>query len=497
MLLGKCAKWWNGAPIWTSSSAQSSAKDSLVLKRFSLFLCGIALGACQSEGQGDSEGDEILKAFPSAVGAGANATGGRGGKVCHVNTLEWDAPGEALYDPQTDTYSGSFYDLFYELDIPAKQIVFDVAGTIIVPDVMELRMDGRSNITVSGQTAPGKIVFESDYWTIKGLNNVVFRYVSFTTRGTNHEPDALWLQEGTKDVVFDHCSFFYGADECLAISGDSDITNVTVQWALLGGASKGMILGAYEGISDVTMAYSAFVDNNYRFPNLVGSGGSRQDAYNIFAENYGGRLIRTTGDADFNIQNFYMQPNRADYGIHRLQYQDATPPLLHSSGHIIQGVKDTPTSPDFDLWSIFAASTLPEGDPLPEHVKVNEPMEQVGIPGTIYDAKDVPTLVLPLVGNNVRLDENGKVVSASYALDEFYLDLAMNPQSTTSPWRLPDVKFPVVQGNTSYDDTDRDGMPDAWEMENGFDPLVNDSAEDEDGDGYTNLEEFLNRVDVN
>ena len=41
-------------------------------------------------------------------------------------------------------------------------------------------------------------------------------------------------------------------------------------------------------------------------------------------------------------------------------------------------------------------------------------------------------------------------------------------------------------------DTDRDGMPDAWETANGLNP--NDAADrngDTDRDGYTNLEEYL------
>jgi hypothetical protein len=41
-------------------------------------------------------------------------------------------------------------------------------------------------------------------------------------------------------------------------------------------------------------------------------------------------------------------------------------------------------------------------------------------------------------------------------------------------------------------DTDQDGMPNTWESANGSDP--NDAADrngDGDGDGYTNLEEYL------
>ena len=39
-------------------------------------------------------------------------------------------------------------------------------------------------------------------------------------------------------------------------------------------------------------------------------------------------------------------------------------------------------------------------------------------------------------------------------------------------------------------DTDNDGMDDGWEVENGLDPLSDDSDEDADGDGYTNIQEY-------
>lgn len=46
-------------------------------------------------------------------------------------------------------------------------------------------------------------------------------------------------------------------------------------------------------------------------------------------------------------------------------------------------------------------------------------------------------------------------------------------------------------------DTDGDGMFDAWEVDHGLNMLVNDAALDLDGDGSTNLSEFLNGRDPN
>lgn len=44
-------------------------------------------------------------------------------------------------------------------------------------------------------------------------------------------------------------------------------------------------------------------------------------------------------------------------------------------------------------------------------------------------------------------------------------------------------------------DTDGDGISDGWEVDNSLDPLVNDASIDSDGDGYTNLEEYLKNTD--
>ena len=44
-------------------------------------------------------------------------------------------------------------------------------------------------------------------------------------------------------------------------------------------------------------------------------------------------------------------------------------------------------------------------------------------------------------------------------------------------------------------DTDGDGMPDTWELAAGLDPDdKSDGAADANGDGYTNLEDYLNSL---
>ncbi len=55
--------------------------------------------------------------------------------------------------------------------------------------------------------------------------------------------------------------------------------------------------------------------------------------------------------------------------------------------------------------------------------------------------------------------------------------------------------WPELKSAEPPDDSDKDGMPDDWEKQHGFDP--DDPADgngDSDADGYTNLEEYLNNT---
>jgi hypothetical protein len=55
--------------------------------------------------------------------------------------------------------------------------------------------------------------------------------------------------------------------------------------------------------------------------------------------------------------------------------------------------------------------------------------------------------------------------------------------------------YPDYKG-TPYKDSDSDGMPDEWEKTKGLNPNdATDAATDKDGNGYTNIEEYLNELD--
>jgi outer membrane protein assembly factor BamB len=61
-----------------------------------------------------------------------------------------------------------------------------------------------------------------------------------------------------------------------------------------------------------------------------------------------------------------------------------------------------------------------------------------------------------------------------------------------SVFKTKSFELKVIEYSESGSDTDGDAMPDAWELQYELDPNdPTDGAEDPDGDGYSNLEEFL------
>jgi len=96
------------------------------------------------------------------------------------------------------------------------------------------------------------------------------------------------------------------------------------------------------------------------------------------------------------------------------------------------------------------------------------------------------------IGNNADTDDDGDGVADDS--DAFPLDASESVDTDSDGVGDNADAFP---SNASYtSDSDDDGMPDAWEVEFGLDSTeeIYSSAGDFDGDGITNLDEFINQT---
>ena len=74
---------------------------------------------------------------------------------------------------------------------------------------------------------------------------------------------------------------------------------------------------------------------------------------------------------------------------------------------------------------------------------------------------------------------------------EHFADLSRDANGDEDGDGLSNLNEYLRAANPNSMDTDGDFAPDGWEVDNGFDPLNgNDAIQDTDGDGYTNLEEY-------
>src|SRR5512137_809772 len=149
------------------------------------------------------------RAFPTAEGYGRWAQGGRGGRVIHVTNLNDAGPGSLRHAVEQ---SGP------------RTVVFDVSGLITLESRLIIRRTN-SNLTIAGQTAPGKGICLRKYnFGMLGATNVIVRYVRVRPGNISGMTLDGMGMASSDDCIIDHCSISWTMDEAFSSRGAKNIT---------------------------------------------------------------------------------------------------------------------------------------------------------------------------------------------------------------------------------------------------------------------------------
>ena len=516
-------------PIIPDSVKQRAARQEAEINRKSDIAWQKAFPIVQKEEKSGrpykpwaSKPEDLLKAaipvFPGAEGGGAFTLGGRGGKVVVVTSLADAGPGTLR---EACEIGG------------ARVVVFNVAGIIRLSTPIHLRAP---YITIAGQTAPGDGICVTGSSFLIDTHDVVLRHIRFR-RGAQ---DVAFRDDAVGgnpvgNIMIDHVSASWGLDENMSIyrhvyerdsithKGEKLPTvNVTIQNSIFSEAMDsynhafGSTIGGHNSLfarnlwaSNISRNCSVGMDGGFNFVNNV--------VYNWWNRSVDG------GDnkSFFNIINNYFKPGPITPLDKPISYRllkpeagrDKSHPVSFGkafvSGNIVEGnAKVTKNNWDGGV-------QLAEEFKLEDYVKdirVDKAFEMPMNSANIMSTKNVYNFVLQNAGANFpkRDAVDTRVVKTVVTGKAIYVEDAplfipkyvkrRLPADSYKQGIITDIRqvggLPEYKGQPVID-TDMDGMPDAWEKANGLNPNdPTDAVKDCNGDGYTNIEKYINGIDT-
>lgn len=450
-------------------------------------------GCCLSGGR--NEGNLVrlngVQAFPEAEGAGMYTVGGRGGKILDVTNLNDAGPGS--------------FRAVVEANGP-RIIVFRVSGTIEMWSELNVI---NPYITIAGQTAPGMGICLKNYRFRVAADNVIVRHIRVRPGDNAAEKsgvsgvdvDGIDVIAG-RNIIIDHCSVSWSVDEALSVTENPQrgpLDNVTIQWCMIAESLNcsihpkkchgygSLVRGAWG--SQYSFHHNLYAHNFDRNPR-PGNNHNMNDDPDGYIFDFRNNVVYNWGEigAGYNtdgvttpypsitkmnfICNYYVQgPNSPGDKAFR---EKCPLSKAYFSGNWMNG-----TCPK-DQWSLVVfGSNLTE-----EQIKAYKQSRPFKVAAVATD--DAPAAYKKV------LADAGATVPRRDAVDTRIVNEVIsrtgkiiNDEDEVGGW-------PVLESTSPPVDTDHDGMPDDWEAARGLNPKVNDSAEDRDGDGYTNIEEYIN-----
>ena len=457
--------------------------------------------------------EPVLKAFPAAYGGGAEATGGRGGVLVIIDTLDYAAP--LVYDDEADVYRGGFEAAFEDpLDGRPRSIVSEVAGVIDGNARRQVGggvyVVGGGNVTFFGQSAPaGGLTLTRSWIHYDVSENLIFRHLTVRTALINGDPipddhrTSPFLLEASS-VMVDHVSASWGGDKGLMVGTwgpGNPMRAITVQRSLvadshtLGFSVDGVNQGEDWELGRDVCWYANFFAGGNRTPNIGGFDGLGEVRNNV-VHSAGDHLTTVVfGSPRINYVGNYVRAATDQVIPNRFQPIGTSQPSIYAAGTYYETASGvvldgTAGQDDHQVW----ITTVDDG-PVPAEIFSSAEHPPPPHPPAPLTALEAKASVLADVGHNRYLTDDGEVAFAPNGYDRSAVeDLELGRhrfRTFSSDWVLDPV--PEVRRPATYD-TDSDGMADAWERRH-FGDLSRGYNGDEDGDGYTNLEEYMNQVD--
>jgi len=444
-----------------------------------------------------------LPAFPTAEGYGKYASGGRGGDVYIVTNLN-------------DSGEGSLRQGLKNKG-KARTIVFAVSGTIELKSKLKVY----SNTTIAGQTAPGEGICLKNYALNIDGDNVIIRFIR-SRPGDEYkcEDDAI-NSRFHKNIIIDHCSASWSIDETMSVY---HCDSITIQWCI---CAESLFLSSH---AKGNHGFGGIWGNNYGtyHHNLIANHASRNprfasgSGYNDYRNNvifnwgynscYGGEKVQSgTGDRyNFSIINMtgnYYKPGPATakgntrYRIVVPSYDSDSKEnygMWYVDGNVVEGYPDATKNNwthgvqlnDATVKARMCMTVPWEAMPISEQ-SPDEAYEAVlNNAGCTFPQRDD---VDKRIVNDVR---TGKCTYQGMGYTKIKGGTLENKSVITGIIDSPyDVGgWPSLTSSIAPTDSDKDGMPDEWEIAHGLNP---NNASDRNSiapNGYTYLEFYLNSL---
>lgn len=480
-------------------------------------------------------------AFPGAEGYGRFASGGRGngtnGVVVEVTNLDDD-----LVNPPVGSFRWAFSQGVetvvdpilgpYTRKLPLT-VVFKVGGVINLKGELKV---ARNNVTVAGQTAPGDgICFRGATLTFNASNNVIIRYLR------SRPGDELGLEtsgfriENGSNFIIDHCSFSWAIEETTHFSSNK---NTTVQWCIISESLYNSVhkkgargYGTQWGGMYASYHHNLLAHHNSRMPRINGSNPNDVEALVDYRNNvnynwgndgafYGGEWMKTNGlgFARTNVVNNYFIPgpaNSANPYFARPSMGDNGYAQWYVNGNYMVGNSEMTNDNWLGINPQYVGSNANIRSNI-EFVKTDGVLEnypkytQTAVEAykSVMNSAGAILPVRDLIDARVIAEAKGELKVTRFAyttgdgqatpikgVNSGLIDTQKNlvPENApegSSPWDI------YKTSTNGYVDTDHDGISDVWEMAHGLNSNNINDGKLIASNGYSNLENFLNGVDI-